>query len=89
MREITLQRIELLGSSFIPQHSDARVLEQLIYKWRHSRRIIADALYDSYIALQDDGWPLTPEHIRRDVRRMFGGVYTSDRAGGKNDAQHV
>src|SRR5438552_7922824 len=30
--EITRERLELLGSSFIPQHSDARVLEQLIYK---------------------------------------------------------
>src|SRR5207248_4150352 len=30
--EITRERLELLGSSFIPQHSDASVLEQLIYK---------------------------------------------------------
>jgi hypothetical protein len=35
--EITRERIELLGSSFAPQHSDARVLEQLIYKWKHAR----------------------------------------------------
>jgi hypothetical protein len=73
--EITSERIELLGQSFIPQHSDARVLEQLIYKWRHSRRVIAAALYDSYAALSRDGWPLTPEQIRRDVQRMFSGVF--------------
>ncbi len=34
VEEITRERIEMLGMSFIPQHSDARVLEQLIYKWK-------------------------------------------------------
>ncbi len=42
MKEMTTERIELLGTSFIPQHSDARVLEQLVYKWKHSRRCVAD-----------------------------------------------
>lgn len=69
--EITMERIELLGTSFIPQHSDARILEQIIYKWAHSRRIIADALVSNYEALQRDGWPLTIEQIQRDVQRMF------------------
>ncbi|HEV2761511.1 MAG TPA: hypothetical protein VGV38_00855 [Pyrinomonadaceae bacterium] len=32
IEEITEERIELLGTSFIAQHSDARVLDQLIYK---------------------------------------------------------
>ena len=41
IEEITRMRMELLGLSFIPQHSDARVLDQLIYKWGHSRQIIA------------------------------------------------
>src|SRR5690606_35837747 len=40
--EITRMRFELLGVSVVPQHSDARVLDQLIYKWAHSRKIIAD-----------------------------------------------
>lgn len=35
IREITRMRLEQLGTSFIPQHSDARVLEQLICKWGH------------------------------------------------------
>jgi hypothetical protein len=33
--EMTRMRVELLGLSFTPQHSDARVLDQLIYKWSH------------------------------------------------------
>lgn len=69
--EITRERFELLGPSFIPQHSDARVLEQLIYKWRHARKEIADALYDSYARLLDSGRAVTSEEISRDVTRMF------------------
>jgi hypothetical protein len=73
--EITRERLELLGPSFIPQHSDARVLEQLIYKWRHARKEIADALYDSYARLLDSGRAVTSEEISRDVRRLFSGNF--------------
>jgi len=69
--EITNERIELLGSSFIPQHSDARILEQVIYKWAHSRQVIADSLESAYRALMGDGWQLTGSQISRDVNRMF------------------
>ncbi len=31
INEITQRRIELLGTSFTFQHSDSRILEQLIY----------------------------------------------------------
>ena len=73
--EITRMRLELLGSSFIPQHSDARVLDQLVYKWNHSRKIIADVLYDKYRDLLAAGWVLTEEEIYRDVEKMFGGSF--------------
>ena len=73
--EITRERFELLGQSFIPQHSDARVLEQLIYKWKHARSQIADALYDSYQRLLDRGRAITPEEISRDVNRLFSGNF--------------
>jgi len=73
--EIVRQRFELLGQSFIPQHSDARVLEQLIYKWKHARRQIADALYESYQQLLDRGRAITAEEISRDVNRLFSGNF--------------
>ena len=73
--EITRMRLELLGLSFIPQHSDARVLDQLIYKWRHSRRIIADALYDKYADLMAAGWVMEEAEIKRDVEKLFGGNF--------------
>jgi hypothetical protein len=75
--EITRERFELLGPSFIPQHSDARVLEQLIYKWRHARKEIAEALCKSYEQLLDSGRAVTSEEISRDVRRLFSGNFNS------------
>ena len=69
--EITRMRVELLGTSFIPQHSDARVLDQLIYKWDHSRELIANVLVDKYADIAATGWTPSEEEIRRDVRRFF------------------
>ncbi len=71
--EITRERLELLGTSFIPQHSDARVLEQLIYKWKHARQEIANALCDTYEQLLLSGRAVTADEISRDVTRMFSG----------------
>jgi hypothetical protein len=70
---ITRERLELLGTSFIPQHSDARVLEQLIYKWKHARKEIADALCDTYQQLLLSGRAVTADEITRDVSRLFSG----------------
>jgi hypothetical protein len=71
VEEITRERLEMLGTSFIPQHSDARVLEQLIYKWRNTRRTLAPILANSYRLLTEDGRPVTAREIRRDVARLF------------------
>ena len=73
--EITRERIELLGLSFIPQHSDARILDQLIYKWKHSRQIIANSLAEKYQGVLDSGWRVTKEEIQRDVAALFGGNF--------------
>lgn len=68
--EITAERFEMLGTSMIPQHSDSRILDQLVYKWTHSRRVIADVLFNQYMELTLDGFPLTPKHIQRDVEKI-------------------
>ena len=75
IEEMSRMRLELLGLSFTPQHSDARVLDQLIYKWRHSRRIIARVLTDKYVDLATTGWETSPEEIERDVKALFGGEF--------------
>jgi hypothetical protein len=69
--EITRMRMELLGTSFIPQHSDARVLEQLIYKWEHSRKIIGEVMADKYADLAEAGRPVTAQDIKRDAKLFF------------------
>jgi hypothetical protein len=73
IREITAERLELLGSGFVPQHSDARILDQLLYKWTHSIGAIAPVFVEKYEALRNAGWPLTQTDIRNDVARLFGG----------------
>jgi hypothetical protein len=75
IREITTMRIEMLGSAFTAQHSDARVIDQLLYKWPHSRAVIADVLVDEYMKLLSSGWSISRAEIRRDIRRLFGGSY--------------
>lgn len=71
--EITRMRLELLGPTFIPQHSDCRVLEQLIYKWDHSRNVIAGVLADQYSQLADAGLKISDERVRRDAQRLLRG----------------
>jgi hypothetical protein len=75
VEEITRERIELLGLSVIPQHSDARILDQLVYKWKHSRKVIASVLCEKYADLLDSGWKLTRSDIERDVAALFGGNF--------------
>lgn len=75
IEEITRERLELLGLSVIPQHSDARILDQLVYKWKHSRQIIANVLVEKYQTLLDVGWTLTDSEIERDVQNLFGGNF--------------
>ena len=71
VEEITRERLEMLGTSFIPQHSDARVLEQLIYKWHNTRRTLSPILSNSYRLLTQDGRPITRAEVHRDVTRLF------------------
>jgi hypothetical protein len=71
VEEITRERIEMLGTSFIPQHSDARVLEQVIYKWGNTRRTLAPILSENYRLLSEDGRGSTRSDIQRDVTRLF------------------
>ncbi len=75
IREITTMRLELLGTSFTPQHSDARVLDQVLYKWQHSRSILADALTEKYTATAAAGWEVTDPEIQRDVTELLGGGF--------------
>ena len=73
--EIVRLRLEILGTAHTAQHSDCRVLEQLIYKWDHSRRIIAEALGTQVRRSHAAGWAFTRGDIRREVHFLLGGCY--------------
>lgn len=73
--EMTRMRLELLGLSFTPQHSDARVLDQIVYKWQHSRHVIGQVLTDKYGDLAATGWVPSRDDIERDVKKLFGGAF--------------
>lgn len=76
IEEMTRERIEILGLSVTPQHSDARVLDQLLYKWAHFREILTGVLQEKYGALDRAGWHATEAEIDRDVKNLLGGAFT-------------
>ena len=73
--EMTRMRLELVGLSCTPQHSDARVLDQVIYKWTHFRGILSKALGDKYCELAAIGWPVARQAIQRDIEQLVGGGF--------------
>jgi hypothetical protein len=75
VEEMTRERLEMLGTTFITQHSDARVLEQVIYKWRNTRRTMGPIFTNAYQLLADDGRPVTRADIQHDIERMFRGNF--------------
>jgi hypothetical protein len=75
IEEITRQRLELLGTSFTAQHSDARVLDQIVYKWDHTRKVLTKVLADKYAELATAGWEPTAAEVERDVHELLGGAF--------------
>ena len=75
IEDMTRMRLELLGTSVTLQHSDARVLDQIIYKWDHSRQITARVLTEKYLDLAASGWNVSIEEIERDVHNLLGGSF--------------
>lgn len=75
LEEITRMRVEMLGESFVPQHSDARVLDQLIYKWDHSRAVIARVLKDKFADISATGWSVARDQVAQTVANYLGGDF--------------
>jgi hypothetical protein len=72
---ITRLRLELVGMSMTPQHSDARVLDQMIYKWDHFRVVLARVLTEKYAELIQAGWEPGMQEMQRDVQELLGGAF--------------
>ncbi len=75
VEEMTRMRLELVGLSLTAQHSDARVLDQLIYKWEHFRDVLSRVLVDKYAELAETGWEPATAEVERDVRDLLGGAF--------------
>ena len=64
-------RLEMTGDRFIPFNSDARVLENLIPKWRRFRQVLAKVITDKYQDLHDTGRHVTREGIANTLQTLF------------------
>lgn len=71
VEHITRMRIELLGTTFVPQHSDARILDQMIYKWKHTRGILQKVLVDKYTDIAETGFEIASKQICNDVSLLM------------------
>ena len=73
IKQILKMRIDMLGFSFIPQHSDARVSDQLIYKWSHFKKILHPILLEYYQKLLDKNFPISENILQRDIDNLLSG----------------
>ena len=73
IKQILKMRIDMLGFSFIPQHSDARVSDQLIYKWHHFKKILHPILLEYYQDLLDKNFPISENILQRDIDDLLSG----------------
>ena len=64
-------RIEMLNDNFIPQHSDARVIDQLIYKWNDFRNYYIEVYSKKYKQLIEIGRRIKAEDLERNVYNHF------------------
>ena len=71
IKPVLKMRIDLLGLAFIAQHSDARITDQLIYKWSHFKKILSSTLHEYYEDLLDNNFLITKEIIQRDVDKLL------------------
>ena len=73
IKQILKMRIDMLGFSFIPQHSDARVSDQLIYKWNHFKKILHPILLEYYQDLLNKNFPISEKILQRDIDNLLSG----------------
>ncbi|GMI04322.1 hypothetical protein TrVE_jg9455 [Triparma verrucosa] len=74
IERITRMRLEMLGTNFTFQHSDCRVLEQLLYKWKHSREALKLVLRGEIRKVWENGG-CNRADVRKVVERITGGSY--------------
>ena len=61
----------MLNDNFIPQHSDARVIDQLIYKWNDFRNYYVKVYSKKYKQLIEIGYKIKAEDLDKTVYNHF------------------
>lgn len=74
-RELLCDRLALLGATFTPFVSRARVLDQLISTWESARSVVRDVLTEHYRELADSGLGVSRLDIARDADALLGGAF--------------
>lgn len=73
IEEILEMRLLLIGNTFIPYYSDARVLEHLIYKWEHFKKILIKILIKKYSRIIESNVNINKVNIQRDIQILLYG----------------
>ena len=47
----------------------------VVYKWQHTRCVIARVLVEKYSELAQTGWQTTLAEVERDVKDLYGGAF--------------
>tara|TARA_B100000686_G_scaffold352165_1_gene453210 strand:+ start:2555 stop:3751 length:1197 start_codon:yes stop_codon:yes gene_type:complete len=71
IEQMLKMRIDMLGLSIIPQHSDARVTDQLIYKWSKFKKILHKVLLEYYVDLNENNYEIDLEVIKNDISNLL------------------
>ena len=65
------QRFELLGDNFILQHSDARIVDQLVYKWLDFKSIYIEVMVEKYHKLLSLGYKIKSSDLEKKINFHF------------------
>ena len=65
------QRFELLGDNFILQHSDARIVDQLVYKWLDFKSIYIKVMVEKYHKLLSMGYKIKTIDLEKKINFHF------------------
>ena len=65
------QRFELLGDNFIVQHSDARIIDQLVYKWLDFKSIYIKVMVEKYQKLLSLGYKIKATDLESKINFHF------------------
>jgi len=71
IENVLKQRFELLGDNFILQHSDARIIDQLVYKWLDFKSVYIKVMVEKYNKLLSLGYKIKASDLEKKINIHF------------------